>query len=216
MAITQVQLASLYDSNIFLVTGTEKTALIDTGTGFASDTICNSVEKMLAGRHLDIVFITHRHFDHVGGLAAIIDRFHPDTVYAGHLDAEPLRQGDSESTLGVKFGGSIPKLDVTDIKDGDLFDLGGHRLRVIETPGHTIGSICILDETTKSLFSGDTFFYEGYGRCDHPTGSIDMLISSLTKLINFDFESLYPGHGPCIKKNGRACLDKAIAATGAQ
>ena len=216
MAITQVQLASLYDSNIYLISGSEKTALVDTGTGFASDAICSSLQKLLAGRHLDMVFLTHRHFDHVGGLEAIIDMFHPDDVYAGHRDAEPLRQGDSESTLGVNFGGSIPMLDVTDVRDGDIFDLGGHRLRVIETPGHTVGSICILDETSQSLFSGDTFFFNGYGRCDHPTGSIGDLIVSLKKLKNYQFKSLYPGHGPSIKDNGRDCLDKAIIAAGAQ
>ena len=154
MTIEQVPQALLFDSNMFLVIGERQIALIDTGTGFQSDANLSAIDKILDGRKLDLVFLTHRHYDHVGGLPRIIERYQP-LVYAGAKDAEPLIKGDSESTMGTAFGGSIPEMDVNSVSEGDEFDIGGHVLRIIETPGHTIGSICILDSVTGALFSGN-------------------------------------------------------------
>ncbi|MBQ3736509.1 MAG: MBL fold metallo-hydrolase [Candidatus Methanomethylophilaceae archaeon] len=214
MSVVQLDSALLFDSNMYLILGSERTALIDTGTGFQMGPYIANIEKVLAGRPLDYVFITHRHYDHVGGLSAIIDRFSPSAVYAGAADAEPLRIGDSESTLGTKFGGSIPPMDVKDIREGDVFDLGDCRLRVIETPGHTIGSICLFDEVSRDLFSGDCFFVDGVGRCDHPTASPDDMRASLRKLRDIDFSGLYSGHGPVVKSDGKRFLEKAIQIMG--
>lgn len=203
----------LFDSNMFLVIGDEKVALIDAGTGFQSATVIKSLDAMLNGRSLDFVFVTHRHFDHVGGLPAIIDRYHPK-VFAGDKDAEPLRMGDSESTVGTAFGGSIPKMDIVSVKEGDRIDLGGHVLEVIETPGHTIGSICLLDTVTSSLFSGDTFFVDGVGRTDLPTASLSDLKSSMLKLRNIKFNGLFSGHGPVVKNDGMRYLERLINQMG--
>ena len=213
MTIEQVPQALLFDSNMFLVIGEKQVALIDTGTGFQSGAILSSIDKILCGRSLDLVILTHRHYDHVGGLPMIIDRYQP-MVYAGAKDAEPLVIGDSESTMGTAFGGSIPEMDVKSVSEGDEFDLGCHILRIIETPGHTIGSICILDTVTGALFSGDTFFVDGVGRTDLPTASFSDLKSSLLKLRNIKFNGLFPGHGPVIKAGGMQFLEKNINQLG--
>lgn len=213
MAIVQLESALLFDSNMFLIIGDQKRALIDTGTGFQIDATIKSIDKVLDGRKLDYVIITHRHYDHVGGLAGILSKYSCEAI-AGELDAIPLRKGDSESTMGVKFGGSIPEMNVTGVTDGDVIDLGGHVLRIIETPGHTEGSICIFDESTSSLFSGDLFFFDGVGRTDLPTGSTKELINSLIKLKNLDFSGLYSGHGPVVSNNGPIYLQNSLRMMG--
>ena len=213
MTIEQVSQALLFDSNMFIIIGDQKVALIDAGTGFQSDANIESIDRILGGRALDLVFLTHRHFDHVGGLSRIIDRYHP-IVYAGEGDAEPLIDGDSESTMGTAFGGTIPRMDVIPVKDGDEFDLGGHNLRVISTPGHTIGSICLLDTVTDALFSGDTFFVDGVGRTDLPTGSLSDLKASLLSLRNIKFNGLFSGHGPVVMSGGTKFLEKGINQLG--
>ncbi len=210
MTIKQIDPVVLFDSNIYLVTGADKTALIDTGTGFNADPLISSIRSELNGRHLDYIILTHRHYDHVGGLGRMIREFSPEKVFAGAKDAEPLRSGDSESTLGTKFGGKIEPMDVVDLREGEILDLGGHRLVVIETPGHTIGSICLFDETTGSLFSGDTVFVGGVGNTVHPTGSSEMLLRSLERLSNIDCMGLYPGHGPSVDRGGREQIEKGL------
>ena len=213
MSIIQIEPALLFDSNMYIIIGSERTALIDTGTGFKVDSTIDSIKDVLGGRKLDIVILTHRHYDHVGGLRGIIKEFSP-ALYAGPDDAKPLREGDSDSTLGTKFGGSIDAMDVTDFCEGDKLDLGGHVLTPFYTPGHTIGSICVLDETTGSMFSGDTVFVDGVGNTIHPTGSEKMLIESLKKLSTIQFDGLYPGHGPAVQKDGMKYVVKGLAQMG--
>ena len=214
MSIQQIEPASLFDSNIYMIMGSDLTVLIDTGTGFGIDAMIPSIRKHLGGRHLDAVILTHRHFDHVGGLGRIIAEFSPDHVFAGPADAVPLREGDSESTLGTKFGGSIASTSITDYREGDIIDLGGHTLRCIETPGHTIGSICIYDESSHALFSGDTVFFDGVGNTIHPTGSQEMLIRSLRRLQDLEINGFYPGHGPALSKGGNEFVKRGLALLG--
>ena len=212
MTIEQLEPAVLFDSNIYLIMG-NKTVLVDTGTGFqVKDTIA-SLKKSLKGKPLDIVVITHRHYDHVGGLGAIVEEFKP-LVYAGVEDAVPLREGDSESTMGTAFGGKISPMDVNDLKDGDVIDIGEHKLRVIDTPGHTSGSISLLDSVTGALFTGDVIFIDGVGRYDLPTASKEQLVESLQKLMILDINGFYPGHGPSMDKGGKEYIEKGLKLIG--
>ena len=212
MAIEQVELAQLFDSNIYLISG-DRTVIIDAGIGFQADDTIAFIKKMLNTRKLDILILTHRHYDHVGGANAIISEFHPK-VYTGRLDAEPLRKGDRASTLGERFGGPLDPMDVEDLKDGDIIDIGAHRLRVIETPGHTIGSISLYDEVTGALFTGDTVFVGGIGRYDHPTGDPSQLINSLQKLSELKINGFYPGHGPAIAAGGNEHIINGLRMMG--
>ena len=201
MTIEQVEQAQLFDSNIYLISSARKTALVDSGIGFQSDEVTSSVRRMLSGRKLDILILTHRHYDHVGGANAVIREFGPK-VYAGKDDAPPLREGDRASTLGTQFGGPLEPMDVEDLGDGDIIDMGEHRLRVISTPGHTVGSISLFDEMTGALFTGDTVFVGGVGKWTYPTGSSEQLISSLKKLSGLKINGFYPGNGPALPDGG--------------
>lgn len=215
MTVTQVDMSTLYDSNIYFVDGGKKTLLVDTGTGFNPEPSLNSIKKLLNGRELDYLVLTHRHFDHVGGTTRIIKEFSPRRIFIGEGDAEPLREGDSEATMGTAFGGKTEKTDVEGLKEGDILDLGDWALIVIETPGHTTGSICLYDAGRKSLFSGDLFFMNGVGNTTDPTGDVRELKASLRKLSGYDIAGLYPGHGPYLIKDGYEQLRGAMRMMGA-
>lgn len=87
-------------------------------------------------------------------------------------------------------------------------------LEVIETPGHTTGGICLYDQVTGSLFSGDTVFAEGIGRTDFEGGDINQLRTSLNKLKKLDIKDLYPGHGPNVEGSGKESIIKGLRYTG--
>ena len=185
-----------FDSNVFLLTG-DKNALIDTGTGLYVHEMVEQIHEILGSGTLDMILLTHCHFDHIGGAPSISKAFGCD-VYAGQIDAIPIRNGDSNYTLCKDFRVDIPGFDVKDLHGGDIIDLGEHRLRVIDTPGHTMGGVCYYDELSKSLFSGDTVFASGVGRTDFNGGSISSLRNSIKYLSNTEVKGLYPGHGECV------------------
>jgi len=74
-------------------------------------------------------------------------------------------------------------------------DLGEYLLKVIHTPGHTSGSMCLLEEEKKYLFSGDTVFKGSVGRYDLPSGNLEELKKSLIKLCEIKINEVFPGHG---------------------
>jgi len=84
-----------------------------------------------------------------------------------------------------------------DLKEGDVIKIGNSTLSVIETPGHTPGSVCFYDEKNKILISGDTLFRGSVGRTDLPGGDMNKLMNSLKKLMELPDETVvYSGHGP--------------------
>jgi len=202
MVVHQVNSGMTSDSNIYLVIGS-RTALIDTGTGKENGRNISKIKELLNGRDLDIIVLTHFHYDHIGGLRGIQNEFGSE-AFAGAGDAPFIANGDSAYTLSGWFGDELGHADITELMEGDVIDLGEHRLRVVNTPGHTCGSICLYDEVTNSLFSGDTVFARGIGRTDFPTGSTDELIRSLKKLSSMDIGALYPGHMNAVSDGNEA------------
>ena len=167
-----------FDSNCYLLTG-DSNILIDTGTGLAGDRLVEQVRSILGpDRTLDKVLLTHCHFDHIGGGPALISAFGCE-VLAGSVDAASVRASDVRYTLSDHFEIDVPAYPVTDLGCGDIIDIGAHRLRVIDTPGHTPGGVCYYDEISSSLFSGDTVFTNGVGRTDFNGGSTSSLINSI-------------------------------------
>lgn len=100
-----------------------------------------------------------------------------------------------------------------DIKlvDGDEIRIGKTNLKIIHTPGHSPGSICIYEPESKVLFSGDTIFADGgIGRTDFYNGSPKDLINSIKKLAKMKINAIYPGHGNCIRKNAEMHVKMAL------
>ena len=193
MYIRRIDSGIPFDSSIYLVVG-ERTMLVDAGSGLGHRNVADAIRSILGERSLDMVVATHCHYDHVGGLAAIVEEF-GCVAYAGELDAPSIRDADDRYTLASAFDGVVRPVDVGDLKDGDVLDLGDSRFRVISTPGHTRGSICLYDEASGALISGDTLFETGVGRTDFAGGSMTDLRRSLAVLSNIDIRELYPGHG---------------------
>lgn len=199
-----------YDSNMFLIIG-ERTMLIDTGSGTVSGPIIEYIANLLNGRRLDALILTHSHYDHIGGLKDIVPAFRP-TVFAGSRDADAIRKGGKDRISGMDL---MPcPAEVHELSEGNIIDLGGHVMKVIETPGHTEGCICLYDTETHALFSGDTVFSNGVGRTDFRGGNIDDLRASLYKLKELDINGLYPGHGPCMEHGGKEAIINGFRYTG--
>ena len=141
------------------------------------------------------ILLTHGHFDHIRVVDKLVEKYHVPFFINEHdekLLKEPkLNCSDSfcRNDIVVK---STPKF----IKDGDVLGLFEYPIKVIETPFHTMGSVCFYLEGEKVLFSGDSLFYGSVGRMDLPTSNPSLFSKSLAKLMSLDDSVVvYPGHG---------------------
>jgi len=150
--------------------------------------------KAIGEMELKIKFIvlTHGHPDHFAALAEL-KKATGARVLVHRADAEIL-----ELPPVVFFGATFTQTPPADrqLEDSDTIELGDLKLRVIHTPGHTPGGICLL--ANNVLFSGDTLFNNGIGRYDLPGGNLEKLMDSLhRKVLTLpDKTAVYPGHGP--------------------
>lgn len=140
------------------------------------------------------ICLTHGHYDHVYGVAKLRQLSHCE-IYASELEEKLL--GDERLNCS-EWGGRIVTVTADKLlKDGEEFELGGIKLKLISTPGHTEGSCCYYIEEAGMLISGDTLFEGSVGRADLPTGSAATLIRSIKDklLLLPDDTKVYPGHG---------------------
>ena len=147
-----------------------------------------------AGLTVKAVLLTHGHFDHIMGLDALLKEF-PVPVYAHEAEREVLESeqlNSSASMLGQPY--SFSGADY--VTNRQELRIAGFEIRVICTPGHTIGGCCYYIEKEKTLFSGDTLFHGSVGRTDLPTGSMGQLVSSVRDRLFVlpDDTKVYPGH----------------------
>ncbi|MBU4246176.1 MAG: MBL fold metallo-hydrolase, partial [Nanoarchaeota archaeon] len=96
------------------------------------------------------------------------------------------------------------------LDDGDLIKSGDLKLKVIHTPGHTKGSICLYDEKNKILFSGDTVFAGSFGRVDFPGSSSREMKQTLEKLSKLEIDKILPGHGEIVWGSGNEVIKRLL------
>jgi hydroxyacylglutathione hydrolase len=160
-------------TNCYLLVDDGQLAIIDPGD--ETGTIESEISKI--GAIPQFIINTHCHFDHIGANGALKEKFHIPVLIA-------------ENEKG-SAGFSADKF----LKDGQELKIGGSILKIIDTPGHTKGSICLFGD--NFVFSGDTIFAESFGRTDLPGGSDKDMRASLQKLdclIKQD-TTICPGHG---------------------
>jgi hydroxyacylglutathione hydrolase len=194
--------------NMYLVEGKDKALLIDTGLGVGR---LNDFVKTLTSLPVTVVN-THGHPDHAGG------NYQFRSVFAHPLDfaairnvssaesrrrvAENMVRGATADMVPIEEAVKMPAAELLPLKDGQIFDLGGRKIEVIETPGHTPGEIVLLDSANRLVFTGDNdnvLVWLFLPTCL----PLEVYLGSLKKLQQRDgeFDTIMPGHGLPLPKS---------------
>jgi glyoxylase-like metal-dependent hydrolase (beta-lactamase superfamily II) len=143
------------------------------------------------------LILTHGHADHTAAVPILRKSYPGIKVYIHKFDAEMLTgQGNNLASLaGVSFSTAPAEVMLT---EGRVIDLAGINLKVLHTPGHTPGGVCLYNKDKGIVFVGDTLFAGSVGRTDFPGGNMTQLIESINqKLLSLPDNTIcYPGHGP--------------------
>lgn len=179
---------------VILITGSEKTAVLDCGMAFCGAKLVENIKRELKdSRTLDYILLSHTHYDHMGGLpylkqewpeAVVVGAQHAKSVFESKNALKTIRElslgaektyKNSEQQLqpyalrpediGVTYRDEDIKVDLV-VREGDLIDLGDQRLRVVETPGHTNCSLSFFQEEKRIFFPAETM------GCFRPCGDV--------------------------------------------
>ena len=189
----QVQTPQDILTNAYIICDEKTNEVMVIDPGGESEKIAETIE--LLGGNLKYIFITHCHADHIGGISKLKE-LKGGKILISRDDSEGLYK--EEINLASYINMEIPELEADSrIDDGDLIHIGDLEFKVIATPGHTKGGLCLYCEKERLVFSGDTMFSGTWGRTDLPTGNFVELMNSITnKLMPLPDETIvYPGHG---------------------
>ena len=173
-----------YQTNCYLVWGEDSQTCVVIDPGYEPETVLAEAARL--NKKIEAIFLTHGHFDHVGGVKGIV----METNCPVYLCPEELSL-PPQITAGALYHTNV-------YGEGDFVDAAGLSFKVLHTPGHTPGSICLMCENV--IFSGDTLFWGSCGRTDFPGGSWATIRQSLLRLaqLSGDYD-VYPGHGDATK-----------------
>ena len=169
-----------YQTNCYILHNDDSSDCVVLDPGYEPEIILSYLaEKKL---NLTAIALTHCHFDHVGAVKEL----------AAQTDCRVYLNEKDLALPPMLTNGPLYYTDT--YKDGDTVPLAGIPFRVLETPGHTPGSVCLM--TGAHLFSGDTLFAGSCGRTDLPGGDSRAMRDSLRKLATLEGDyDVYPGHG---------------------
>ena len=177
------------ESNCYIIADEETNKAFVVDPGDEPDRI---IEE-LADLKVDLIVLTHAHFDHAGAVGELKEATGAKIV----IHEDERDHYASIKDQGAFWGFSLPNLPEPDmhIKDGDELVLDSLAFTAIHTPGHTPGGICLY--TPGLVITGDTLFAGSVGRTDFPGGSIAQLKESFRRLMGLPDETkVLPGHGP--------------------
>ena len=207
--------ANMAHSNVYLAINRKEIIVIDTGTSGNAKKIVKYIQKI--GRQpaeVTAIVLTHFHMDHVGSAKELKDLL-PNAKLAVHeADADYVTGEKSvpkpRSILFRAFSSFIkPARAQVDLRlqDKDRVE----QLTVIHVPGHTLGSIALLDEARKVLFVGDTLRFDGKNVSEAPEHfSLDpnMARDSIAKISKLNFDVMLPGHGEPLRPEASDAVKK--------
>ncbi|MCP3682972.1 MAG: MBL fold metallo-hydrolase [bacterium] len=170
------------DSNLYFLDFDEK-IIIDTGRRANISMIKQFLGKVVDFDKIQKVVFTHLHADHTGNF----DLFKNAEFFASEKEIECFKRDPNGTVLDEEVALKLKEIELKPLEKID-------GLEIIETPGHTAGSICLWKADEKLLFSGDTIFKAGVGRTDLPTSVPEEMQKSINKLVGYNFRILCPGH----------------------
>ena len=181
----------VYKVNCYIIADEDssKAAVIDPGADFEDINLV--LEEN--GFDLEYIILTHAHGDHIGALNDLKLKYNPKIVIH-YVEKEILENPDLNFSKQLGMKEIFSSADVL-MHDKDELYLGDIKIKVIHTPGHTKGSMCLI--VNEVLFSGDTLFAGSMGRTDLYSGDSSKMKDSLNKLKRLKFNyTILPGHGP--------------------
>jgi len=181
-------ISSSFSSNVYLLKA-KKITLID--VGMEPENLLKKLKKEINLEDLNLIILTHNHPNHTLALPFLLKESRAKVA---------IHKDELTSSIKSIMGFPIPEIKPDFILNGgEKMNLGDFSLKVIHTPGHTPGSICLYRDGI--LFSGDTIFAGGnIGRTDLGGNNKDLFLS-IKKLTDLNVEMVYPGHGEIIAKN---------------
>ena len=173
-------------TNTWLIGTGERPLLLDTGQGIPIwiDLLETALKDLFHGDGIDRIVLTHAHVDHIGGVKQVREKYGQHQVLKMPWPEHDAAAGDSIVAI-----------------DGDaVVEAPGVTLRAIHTPGHAPDHLCYYLEEEKALFTGDVVLGAGTTVIPDDTGDLAQYMDSLQRLLQLDLETIYPAHGPVIRK----------------
>ena len=182
-----------YPTNCYIIKDNNNNEGVLIDPGVDAKKIINIIKEKNV--NIKKVILTHCHGDHIGALDEVKD-FTKAEVLIHEKDIDGVEDNEKNycEYLNIPMQ-KISKNQMIALKEKDVVKVGNISLEVYHTPGHTNGCICLYEKDLKALFTGDTLFYNCYGRCDLKSGSTEDMKKSLDTLFDtFNDITIYPGH----------------------
>ncbi len=172
-------------TNTYIVGTSSRPLLLDTGQGVAIyiDLLQAAMKELAHSSEIERIVLTHAHVDHLGGVKQVTERFGPMEVLKMPWE-----------------GHDAPAGPITPIGHDAIVETDGVTLRAVHTPGHAPDHLCYYLEEERALFTGDVVLGAGTTVIPDDTGDLADYMDSLRRLLELDLETIYPAHGPVIRK----------------
>ena len=175
------------DTNCYLIGDEKEGVCAVADPGGSPERVLSMIEK--SGLEPPMILLTHGHWDHVGAIPALLEKWPDLPVYAHQKELCPADEPNPHY-----FFPRLPEKNQRTYGEGDTLPLGGLTLKVLHTPGHSAGSVVILAEDV--MLCGDTLFAGTCGRCDLTGGDGETMLRSLKRLAELEGDyKVCPGHG---------------------